>query len=100
VRMRDRGQHVEEEANPRRNIECAPITIAIDVLALDALEYQVRFPTWAHAGVKQFGNIRVSQTAKNAALALESFLTTSADDRRTEKLDGDLPLEAPIVALG
>ena len=41
VRVRDGGEHVEEEAQPRLDAEAVRVAVAVDRLALDVLEHEV-----------------------------------------------------------
>ena len=78
VGVRDRRQHVEEQADARLDAEPLVVAVAIDVLAVDVLEHQVGLPGARHAGVDQPGDVRVRQPGEDRALAAEPRLALPA----------------------
>src|SRR5215472_5466489 len=99
MRMRDCCQHIEEEADSCFNAECAVVAIAIDMIALDVLEHQIRLSARGYASIYQFGDMRVGQPCENITLPLESFLTAAAGECHAKELDSNLPLEVAVVPL-
>ncbi len=69
VRVRDRLEHVEEEARrgPRRP-ERSAVAVRVDRLALDVLEDEVRLARAGDAGVEQAGDVRVGEPREDVAL--------------------------------
>ena len=62
------------------------------------LEDEVRLPIRSHAGVNQFGDMRMRKLAENSAFALEP-LRTASGYRKMQELYCDTPLETAIAAL-
>ena len=64
MRVRHRGQHVEEQPHARRDVERRVVAVAVDALAVDVLEDQVRLARAGHAGVDQARDVRVGSRAR------------------------------------
>ena len=82
VRVRDGRQHVEEQPHARLDVEAAVVAVAIDVLALDVLEHEIRLPAGGDAGVDQPRDVRVREAREDAAFAPEALLAVAADRAR------------------
>jgi hypothetical protein len=98
VSVRHGGEHVEEEPHAGRDVERPLVAPAVDRLALDVFEHQVRLAGLRDAGIDQLGDVRVFQTREDRALAAEAGGPRGAQESGGEKLDRDHPLEAPVVS--
>ena len=74
VGVRDGRLHVQEQADALLDAEALVVAEAIDVLAVDVLEHQVRLTGARHPGVDQPGDVRVRQPGEDRPLALEPGL--------------------------
>ena len=98
MRMGDRGGHVEEKTKTRRDVERLPVAVAVDLLAFDVLQHDVRLARRGHARVQEPGDVGMREPRQDAALAAEAFLAGAPHETRVEELDGRLALEAAIAA--
>jgi hypothetical protein len=73
MRMRRRGEHVEEKPHARGDIEVLVVAPAVDALAFDVLEDEEGLPRAGDAGIEQAGDVRVGEAGEEAAFALESL---------------------------
>ncbi len=79
------------------------VAIAIDRLAVDVFQDEIRLTAGRDAGIDQPRDIRMVQPGEQAALALESLLAArraGAHQREIQQLDRGTPLEAAVGALG
>ena len=79
------------------------VAVAIDRLAVDVLEDEVRLAARRDAGVDQPGDVRVGQPREQAAFAPEPLLAArraGAHQREVQQLDRGAALEAAVRALG
>ena len=68
------------------------------MVTLDVFENEIRLSRLRNARIDQFRDVRMCQTAENAALAFESFLATLTHQRNVEELYRNLPLESAVVS--
>ena len=99
VGMRNGRQHVDEQPDPRLDIELSCVAPAVDRGSLDVLENQIGLARGRDASVEQLRNVRMRQARKDVALASKSLRTTSAQHSQVDELDRHLPLEPAVVAL-
>ena len=83
VGVGDGLEHVEKQPDSRFDVEPVLVAIAVDVIALNVLENEIRLSGVRHSGIDQFGDIGMCQTAEDDALALESLLAGSARSARS-----------------
>src|SRR6185312_15287823 len=76
------------------------IAVPVNVFAIYILEDQVGLPVGEDPRVEELRDIRMSQTAKNAAFTFESVLAGSAGQRKAQKLDRGAAFEPPIDTFG
>ena len=72
VRVRDRGEHVEEQPHARFDVETALLRIAIDALAVDVLEHEVRLTARRDAGIDQLRDVRMPELREHRSFAHEA----------------------------
>ena len=82
VGVRDRRLDVQEQADAILDAEPLVVAEAIDVLAVDVLEHQVRLAGPRDAGVDQPGDVRVRQARQHRAFAAEPGLAFPSEQRR------------------
>ena len=68
VRVRDRVQHLEKQAQARAQIEPMLLAVLIDRLSVDVFEDQVRRPRRRDAGIDELRDVRMDQAAEDGAL--------------------------------
>jgi hypothetical protein len=100
VRMRHGGEHVGEEGQALLDVQMARVAPAVDALAVDELEHQVRLPAGRHAGVHQPRDVRMGKARQHAALALEAPRGAVAQQREMQQLDRHVAFEAAIGTPG
>ena len=98
MRVRDGGEHVEEQPDARGHVERALVAVAIDVLAAHVFEHEVRLADRRHARVDQAGDRRMRQAREDRAFTPEAIFTLAADQRRVQQLDRRVPFEAAVAA--
>jgi len=98
VRLGDRRADVEEETQACVHGEAPGVAKAVDGLAVDVLEDDIRLARGRHAGVEDAGDVRMGQSREDRALAPEPTLAGAADEARVQELDGNASLEAPVAA--
>src|SRR5215470_20292195 len=99
VRMRHRFQYIEEQSDTRLDIQPVMITVAVDMIALDEFQNEIRLSRPRHARIEQLSNMRMHQQAKNSALALETLFADLPHERNVEELHCDLPLKTAVIPL-
>ncbi len=98
VRVGDRRQHVEEQPHARLDAQAPRVAVAVDALAVDVLEHQVRLAVRRDAGVDQLRDVRVAQPGEDAALAPEALLAVAARPGwRSSSLTAASPAKRPSL---
>ncbi len=72
VCMRHGGNNIQEQAQPRLDVQGTYIAPAVDRFAVDVFEHQVGLPGH-HACVEQARDVRVRQPRKQTAFAPEAL---------------------------
>lgn len=98
VRMRHRIEYRREQAQPRCERQRARGAVAVDGLALDVLEYQVRLPAAGHACIEQPRDVGMSEPREQARLAADVPGGVGAETAALENLERRLALELAVVA--
>ena len=98
VRLGYGPQHIEKQPNARFDIEPVLVAVAIDVIAFNVFENEIRLSSLRHSGIDQFRDVRMNQKGENAALAFESFLAALPHQRDVEELHRHLPLKSSVVS--
>jgi len=99
VRVGDRLQHVEKQANARLDPLRLLVTVAVDGLTVDVLENEVRLAHGRYARIDEASDVRVRHLCEKIAFAPESLLAVAPHQRDVQQLDGHAPFEAAITAL-
>ena len=71
---------------------------AVDVLALDQLEHEIRLAARGDAGVEQLGDAGLAQAREDRALAPEPLLRVGVEQAAAQQLDGGVAFEAAVAA--
>ena len=100
MRVRDRGEHIEKQAQTCVDVEPPAVAVAVDAFALDEVQDQVRLARRRDAGVDQPGDVRMREPGEDVAFAAETLFAGPPDQRGVQELDRDLALEAPVAAAG
>ena len=99
VRLRDRAQHVQHQAQARIDGEREAAAVLVDRLAVDVFEHEVGLRAVGHdTGIEQACDVRMRQAREDAAFALEAFGVALAEQARAQELDRDLAFVAAVVA--
>ena len=98
VRVGDGQQHVEKQPDTRLDTKPVLVAVAVDVVALNVLEDEVRLSCARYPGLDQFGDIRMGQAPENVAFALESLLFCPADQGDFEKFHRYFSLKSRVVS--
>jgi hypothetical protein len=98
VRVGDGAEHVQEESQPRCDIEPLEVAMTIDGCAIDVLEHEKRLPGWQHSRVHELRDVRMRQAGKKEALPSKA-LFTSTYERHIQQLDGYAPFEPAVAPL-
>ena len=98
VRMRYSGEHVEKQAHTGLDVGGSRVAPAIDWLAFDVLDDEVRLAARGDAGVEQGGDVRVRQAAEQQRLASEPGSPAVRQHLRVRQLDGGDAIEAAVVS--
>src|ERR1700733_13698713 len=96
--VRHRGQHIQKQTNARLQMQLMLVTILIDRRAINVFEDEIRLAIGGNAGIEEFGNVRMSEPAKDAAFAFESFFSRAPGERYTHELHRRLPVESAVAA--
>ena len=75
------------------------VAVAVDRIAFDVLQDQVRLARGRDAGVEESCDVRVGQTGQEVALAAEALLAGLTEQARVQELDRGFALEATVAAL-
>ncbi len=100
MRMRHGGEHAEHQAHARIGAERMPIAPAIDRLAVDVFEHEVRLAAAGHARIEQSRDVRMLEPRQRRAFTHEATPAVAREQCEVEQLDRDLGIEATIAALG
>ena len=76
------------------------VAIAVDGLAVDVLEHEIRLAGRRDAGVDEVRDVRVGEPGEDGAFAPESLFAGAADQRDVQQLDRRAAFEAAVAALG
>src|SRR5690606_21935315 len=87
VRVRDRGEHVDEQPHASFDIETMLIRMTIDALAVDVFEHEVRLTARRDPGVDQLRDVRMLQLREHRSFAHEPLLGRPTEQRRVQQLD-------------
>ena len=98
--MRHCGQYIQKQANARLQIELVLVAILIDRRAVNVFEDEIRLAIGGNAGIEEVGNVRMSESAKDATFAFESFFSRAPGERDAHELHRSLPLEPAVTATG
>src|SRR6185295_8162439 len=98
MRMSHGRDHRKKELHARFNSKLMPIAVAVDVVAFDEFEDDVRGAGRRQSCVDQFCDIRVRESPKNAAFSFETLFAAAAYQRNVQEFDGDLTIETSIIA--
>jgi hypothetical protein len=98
VRMRDRADHVLQQAHARAEVEPVAVAPLVDRRALDVLEHQIRLLPLGHAGVDQPSDVRMVEPREQLAFAPETRSPAARQQCQARKLDRDAPFVAPVAA--
>ena len=96
VGVRHGGEDVEEEPDAGLDVEGPALAPAVDRLALDVLEHEVRLAGRGDAGVEELGDVGVFQPRQDRGLAAEAGGPRRAQERGGEELDRGHPLEVAV----
>ena len=98
VRVGHGVEHVEKEADARRDVEPLAVAVPVDRFALDVLEDEVGLATRRDPGVDQVGDVRMGEPREDRPLASETrFAGPSEEGERQELHRGD-PFESPVAS--
>jgi hypothetical protein len=100
VRVRHRGEHVQEQADARVHAQPVAVAVAVDVLSLDVLQQQVGLAHGRHAGVGEPCDVRVREARQDGSFAQEPFLADPAHEVGVEQLHRGAAPEPAVAALG
>ena len=100
VRVRDRRQDVQKQADTRGDAELSAVAVAVDLLAVDVLQHQKGLADRREAGVDEMRDVRVRQPREDVALSRETLFAGVADQRGVQQLHGDPALESAVAAFG
>ena len=95
MRVGDRVEHVEEEAEARLDPERVLVAVAVDGLAVDVLEDEVRLAAGETPASMRCAMCGMRQAGEDGALALEALFAGAADQRDVQQLDRRLPSKRP-----
>ena len=84
----------------RFDAEGVGIAVAVDLLAFDVFQDQIRLAGRRHPGVDEMRDVRMSEAGQDAALAPEAPFAGVPDEAGVEKLHGGPSLEAAIAPPG
>src|SRR5437667_3381677 len=102
VGLCDGGQHAEDEADARVEVQPALFAIAVDRLALHVFEDEIRLSGRGDAGIHELRDMGMDKAAEELALAPEpllAFAAVPAAQGNVQELDGDEPVEAAVASL-
>src|SRR5580692_94547 len=100
MRVSDRAQHTQKQADAGFDAQTLLIAVAINVLPFDKLKDQVRLPAGRYSCIHQLRDVGMRQPTENAALAFESTFAAFPHLCDMDELHRHFSLKAPIVALG
>src|SRR5271154_3365628 len=92
-------KHVQKKIDSRFDAESPVIAVLVNRLAFYIFEDEIRLAFRGYSSVDQFGNMRMRESAENAAFALEPVGADLANHRQVYELYCRLALEASIAAL-
>src|SRR6185436_20254738 len=97
--MSDGIEHLQEQTHARANVERTVLAPAIDRLALDVFEYQVRLTVAGYTRLAQARDIRMREPRERTALAFEALGTGAAKQRQVQQLDRHASRITSIAAM-
>ena len=100
MRVRDGREDFEKQAKAGVDIQPVLVAVAIDPLAFDVLEDEIRLSRRRHARVDEVGDVRMAEAGEDVAFAPESLLARPAHERHVQQLDRGSSFEAAVAALG
>ena len=89
---------VEEQPHARLDSEPRVGGVAIDALALDVFEHQIRLAAGRDAGIDELRDVRVRAASRAPPLAHEPLLRRSPEQRRVQQLHGGAAFVAAVAA--
>jgi hypothetical protein len=98
VGVRDRVEHVENEADAGADVEPALVAPAVDRHAVDMLEDEIRLAAFGDAGVEEARDVRMRESRERLALAREPRRAAAAEQREVEQLERDARVVAAVAA--
>src|SRR5262249_24286267 len=75
------------------------VTIAINVIAFNVFENEIRLPSLRNAGIDQLRDIRMRHPSQNRTFPLESLLASLPHQREVDQLDGNAAFKSPVSPL-
>jgi hypothetical protein len=97
VRVCDGVGHLQEQLEPRRNVQPVRVGIVVDARAVDVLEDQKGLARGRDAGIEEPGDVRVSDPREQRAFTRESPTRDGVEYGEVEQLQRDVALELPIA---
>src|SRR6266704_1847905 len=92
------AQGIDKEQDARLGIKLVFGAIAVNVVALNVLQYKKRLPVYRHSRVNEFGDVGMLQPAQNAPFALEPLFATLPHQRDIENLHRYAPFKSSVVS--
>ena len=99
MRVAHRVEHLDEQPDARRCIECAGIAPCDQLLALHVLHRDVGCAGGIEAGIVKAGDVRGFERGEDAAFAREAIRHLCRHIAQVGNLERDLPLECPVRAV-
>src|SRR6185369_2664000 len=72
--VRHRFQNAKKQPDASPDVQLVAIAIAVDVIAVDVLEHQIGLTSGGNPRIQKPRDVRVRQSAENAAFAAEPML--------------------------
>ena len=96
VGMGHGGEHFVKQREACIDVQALQVAVAVDALAFDQFNHQIRLPTECHACIQQMRNVRVRQARQDVTLALETLRPGATQERQVQQFDGHRPFKAPV----
>ena len=100
VRVIDRLQHLEEQAQSLEDAPAARVAELGDGLPVDVLQHDERLTDRGDAGVVEPRNVRMFEQAQHVAFAFEALDVVACAERPQRHLQGDGATRSAIAVLG
>ena len=98
--IRDRGQHLQEDAQARAHVETLVRAVPVDRAAFDVFEREIGLALGRHARVVQPRNVRVRQSGEDVALPCQAFRERRPWPGAARQLQGDSAADQAVRTLG